>query len=143
MEHLSVGKLISAVFRQIKIIIEHKLEKYPLNPGQINFFMEIGQNPGMTQEELSHYLLIDKATTAKAIRILMQNGLVSRERDRSDKRAYRLFLSTEGDKYFPEVRGLLKEITDILSEGFNQNEFEQSIHFLERMLENMDKYRKH
>lgn len=141
MDKPSIGRLISAVFRHLKVLIEHELDGYQMNTGQIHFFMEIYKHPGMTQEELSHHLLVDKATTAKAIKKLLGEGYVLRKRDDADKRAYRLYVTESGKALFPELHNVLRHTSSILSDGFTETEFDQVVSYLDRMLDNMEKYR--
>ena len=66
---------LSILYRYGRSHISKVLEPYNIGSGQYIFLMVLLKNNGISQEELSDYLKIDKATTAKAVRKLEQAGL--------------------------------------------------------------------
>jgi len=73
------------------------------------FLLALAKNNRISQEELSDYLKIDKATTAKAIKKLEVEGYVARDVDVADKRAYQVFLTAKGFEVLPVIQAAVKE----------------------------------
>ena len=70
----SVGRLVSCIHRNIHSYLHHYLEQYELGSGQLHFLMILYKKDGINQETLAEIINIDKATCARAIKKLIDNG---------------------------------------------------------------------
>jgi DNA-binding MarR family transcriptional regulator len=68
------------------------------SPGRFATMTIIARNPGISQTELSQASGRDKSSVTPVIEDLVRRGLVERKRMRSDRRAWRLSLTTSGEK---------------------------------------------
>jgi DNA-binding MarR family transcriptional regulator len=68
------------------------------SPGRFATLTLIGRNPGISQTELSHANGRDKSSITPVVEDLVRRGLVERKRVSSDRRAYRLNLTSAGKK---------------------------------------------
>lgn len=66
----TLTKYINIINRYHQIIINHELKPYGLGSGQYFFLLNIYENQGISQKELSNLVKTDKATTAKALKRL-------------------------------------------------------------------------
>jgi DNA-binding MarR family transcriptional regulator len=135
----SLGRYISILYRSGKMYINNKFEKYNIGNGQYLFLLSLSHNEGVTQEEMSCKLFIDKGTTAKAIKRLEDEGYVKRSVDDKDKRAYKVYLTEEGRKVTAEISEVIHDWNDILTSGFTEEEKRIALILLQRMLENKNK----
>lgn len=135
----NLGRYISILYRSGKMYINNKFEKYNIGNGQYLFLLSLSHNEGVTQEEMSCKLFIDKGTTAKAIKRLEGEGYVKRSVDDKDKRAYKVYLTEEGRKVTAEISEVLHDWNDILTSGFTEEEKGIALNLLQRMLENKNK----
>lgn len=118
----SIGRWISILYRYRLNYLGKRLEPYNIGSGQHLFLMVLSKNDGINQEELSSYLKIDKATTAKAIKKLEEEGYVIRRIDDIDKRAYRVFLTDKGRDVIPIIDEAVKDWEEFITEGFSEKE---------------------
>jgi DNA-binding MarR family transcriptional regulator len=118
----SVGRWISILYRYRLNYLGKRLEPYNIGSGQHLFLMVLSKNDGINQEELSSYLKIDKATTAKAIKKLEEEGYVIRRIDDIDKRAYRVFLTDKGRDVIPIIDEAVKDWEEFVTGGFSKKE---------------------
>lgn len=118
----SIGRWISILYRYRLNYLGKRLEPYNIGSGQHLFLMILSKNDGINQEELSSYLKIDKATTAKAIKKLEEEGYVIRRIDDIDKRAYRVFLTDKGRDVIPIIDEAVKDWEEFITEGFSEKE---------------------
>jgi DNA-binding MarR family transcriptional regulator len=65
-------------------------------PGRFATLVLISRNPGISQTELSHAAGRDKSSLTPVIEDLVRRGLVERKRVSSDRRTYRLNLTSAG-----------------------------------------------
>lgn len=132
----AIGKYISMLYRAGNVYFNKNLEAYNIGSGQYPFIICLYFHDGITQEELSCNLCIDKGTTAKAIKKLIEDGYVKREIDEKDKRAYKVHLTEEGRKTAAYIFKVLDSWNDILTSGFSKEEKELALKLLKRMFEN-------
>jgi len=85
---------------------------------------------------LSEALSMDKTTTARAIRKLVELGYVTKKRDSQDKRFYRLSLTAKGKDVVPRLERTLKRWTEVLATGFTEKERQLALDLLKKMAEN-------
>jgi len=137
----SVGKLVSCIHRYSHSHINKKLEPYKIGIGQLHFLLNINHNDGINQEQLAHYLNVDKATSARAIKKLEEEGLVIRKIDPNDKRSYNIFLTKHGRELIPKVRKITREWTNLLLTDFCNEDKDKLFYYLEKITENAEKYK--
>lgn len=133
----SIGKLNAAIYRNIQGIFNNKLEDTKIHSGQSEFFYLISLNEGITQKEISERLFVNKSTTAKAIKNLVKNEYVFKEKDGEDKRFDRLYLTNEGKKISGKVRETFLEVLDISTRNLSEEETDMAIILLKKILENV------
>ncbi|PTM58737.1 MarR family winged helix-turn-helix transcriptional regulator [Desmospora activa] len=131
------GKYISAIYRHLQILISDRLQPYRIGSGQYIFLLTIAKKEGISQKALSKELLIDKTTTAKAIKKLEAEGYVQRETDPNDKRYHLLYLTESGGLVVPKIQTVLDEIHEKSRAGMDDDEYALMLSLLEKMLCNV------
>ncbi len=135
-------KAISAIYRYSQTYIGQNIKKYNIGKGQWSFLTQLLFNEdGLTQEELSEKLHIDKANTARAIKKLEDEGYVYWEEDPQDARKKRIYVTAKSLEFEEEFHQIFKSLNQILSKGFTDEEREISRKLLFRMLDNILEYR--
>lgn len=137
MTKVSVGRYISALYRHIQIRHNREFARFGFGSGQQMFFMYLMHHPGSTQKEMSRDLAIDKATTARAVKKLMELGYIRQEQDDRDRRSYRVYLTRKGISIQPDVQEILKDTTKILTQGMSLQEERLARVSLEKMFHNV------
>lgn len=132
----AVGKLISMLYRYWQIYLSRELKEYQIGCGQYQFLTELYKHDGICQEELSAYLNVDKATTAKAIKKLMQEGYVVRQTDFNDKRVYKLCVTAKALELKRVMQDIRLNWVNTLFLGLNDEEKKNATLLLERMATN-------
>ncbi len=131
-----LGKWISILYRYSMIYANDVLKNYGMSGGQLPFFMNIVNNPGITQEELSKRLRIDKSTTARAVKSLFVGGFVEKRIYEKDKRINKLYPTERALRVKEEVLKAAKKWDEILLKGFPGRKKEDIRSALEEMVKN-------
>ena len=137
----SLGKWISIIYRYAHTFFDKKLAHANVSSGLVPFIYHIFRSDGLSQDELSEMIGIDKTTTARAIKTLVKLGYVSRNHDIADKRIYRLYLTVKGRALIPEIKQVMAEWTSVISHGLSQEDRSQLQKTLKRMAENAKKFK--
>lgn len=120
----SIGRLISYIHRHSQIHIAKELGTYNIGSGQFSFLMILYHNDGVSQESIAKALRVDKATTARAIKKLMEEEYVYKERSPLDKRVYKVFLTERAKKIKSKIIRVLSGWTEFLLSDFTKEERE-------------------
>lgn len=131
-----VGKGISMLYRYGQIYINDALKRYNISSGQYLFLINLYENEGINQDHLSELLKIDKATTARAVRRLVEEGYVLRKINPQDKRSYELYVTKEGHKLKEPITHVLRSWRAITQKGLSEEETELFLQILEHMKDN-------
>jgi len=115
---------IAHIYRSHLAYMTKELEAYRVGSGQFEFLLFLYHKDGVSQETLAKMLKVSKATSARAIQNLEKEGYVYRERDESDLRAYRVYLTDKGKEMRNIIFRKLTAFTDILFSDFTFEEKE-------------------
>ncbi|MPW24951.1 MarR family transcriptional regulator [Alkalibaculum sp. M08DMB] len=138
----SLIKAISAIYRYSQTYIGENIKKYNIGKGQWNFLTQLLFNEdGLTQEELSDTLHIDKANTARALKLLEDEDYIYRQLDPKDARKKRIYVTNKSRVFEEEFHCVFKDLNKILSKDFTPEEKEMARILLYRMLDNIIAYR--
>jgi DNA-binding MarR family transcriptional regulator len=113
---------IAHIYRSQLAYMTKELEAYRVGSGQFEFLLLLYHEDGVSQETLAKMLKVSKATSARAIQSLENEGYVYRERDENDLRAYRVYLTEKGK----EMRNIIfKKLTSFIDIIFSDFTFEE------------------
>src|SRR6056297_2455539 len=132
----SLGRLVSAIHRYGHCFFDHLFSDIEIGHGPRNFLAALYLREGISQDELSECLMMDKTTTARAVKKLEDAGYVTRSREERDRRYYHLYLTDKGRALAPRIWETRKQWTEILSEGFSEEEEKLFYSYLERAADN-------
>ena len=116
----SIFKWLSIVMRNTYKHINHQMEDLKISRGQHQYLLALYCNNGASQEELSKKLGIDKGTTARAVKKLLDNGYITREVDENDKRAFKLYVTEKAESYKTKFFEIADEWEATLLEGISE-----------------------
>ena len=132
----SIGKFISCIHRYAQMYLDRKLKTYNIGSGQFSFLIRLFTDDGINQENLAESLKVDKATSAGAIRKLIEAGYVTKQRDTVDRRAFRIFLTSKGKEIEPSIKKISTELTEVILSTFTDEEKAFILKFLKEMVQN-------
>jgi DNA-binding MarR family transcriptional regulator len=132
----SFGKWVSIIHRNLCTYMNKSLPGSDIGYGPKRFLIEIALFPGLTQEEVSERLLMDKTTTARAAKELEKKGYITRKKDTNDRRCRRLWPTEQGKIFAPKVIEARKKAQEALSQGFTEEERARVTNLLKALAEN-------
>lgn len=135
----SIGRLVSILHRQSQVYINKCLKDYNITSAEYSFLLYLYRHEGVSQEELSSYLYIDKSATTRAIKSLKEKGYVIKEKDIQDKRFNRIFLTDKARLHKEEIKLKINRWSQFLTEDFDPDTVELIISSLEMMAKKVEK----
>lgn len=109
MEDVKVIKGFGILYRTYLNYISKSLSSKDLSFSDSVFLVNIGDKEGISQEEISDSLAIDKAAIARSVKSMEKKGYIRTERSTADKRAKELYLTDSGINLYQYMQGLHQE----------------------------------
>lgn len=134
-------KVNNCLYRYTQSYTDEALAKFQLSSGTYPFILRLDCNEGISQNQLSKELNVDKAMSARSIKRLIELGYIMKEENEEDSRAYRLFLTDKAKSIIPDIRNEINKWIDLITEDISEIEKEQVVNLLERILNNARKYK--
>jgi len=129
---VALGKWISILSRYGQMFVTRNMRHYEVGPGQLPVLMNLYEQDGVSLDALSKILVVDKATTTRAVLTLEESGLVTRVTDALDRRVKRVFLTDKARQLQPDILQTLGVWADVLTSRLTQEEALHLIAMLEK-----------
>lgn len=130
---IPINKTISIIERSNILYRNEAFKEFGLKGYQANYLLEINRHPGISQEELTKTMHIDKSNVARGLIQLSELGYITRHQDKEDLRSLRLFPSEEGIKLSKVISTTFKEQRNFLLQDFSENEITLLMTFLDKL----------
>ena len=134
-EYENIGRYFSQMYRKGRIFYTQELKKFGLGSGQSIFLFQLYKKDGVTQEELSNILYIDKGTTARSLKTLEKQGFIRKENVINDKRLNIIYLTEKALKLENEITDILKKWDEILISSLTSDEKLNLLYLLNKISE--------
>lgn len=86
----------------------------PLGQNQVFTFIAIIQNEGVSQDSIGKLIKLDKISVSRAVKRLMNEGLVYKVKDEKDKRVNRVYVTDEGSKSALKVKQIVRKFVSTM-----------------------------
>lgn len=139
MKHQSIGRLIAILHRKSQIFTNKALKEFSLTSAEYPFLFALYHKEGQTQEELSSYLYIDKAATARVIKSLIAKGFVRKEQNVQDKRCNYIFLTEKAKQERSDIHARVMQWNSYITEGLDEETYQSAFAALQTMVDQVEK----
>lgn len=133
-------KNINLVSRSAEVFREERLKDCGIRGCQSKYVLVIAQNPGVSQEDISRMLFVNKSNVARQIGFLETVGFVKKVGNDKDRRAVHLYPTEKLLGALPRVKEVLAEWRALVTEGFTEEEKAELARLSEKMVENARKF---
>jgi DNA-binding MarR family transcriptional regulator len=134
----SVGRLVSILYRKNQVYLNVVLKPLHITASEVPILIHLFGRDGISQEELSSFLVIDKAATARVVQSLLDKGFLLKEKDPEDRRANRIFLTEQARQQRETIFSYLQHWTDFLTAGIDEASVRTMFTVLEAMADKVE-----
>lgn len=134
----SLGFIINATNTKMKNHLAKALKPYNVTPEQWALLIQLWEQEGITQKELSKKSLKDQPTTTRILDKLEKRGLIRRQANPEDRRAFLIYLTNEGRNMKAPLTGLARQALAEALRGFTDQDQTQLRNLLNRIIDNLD-----
>jgi len=132
-------KLNSRIFRLTQSYLDNALKKYELSSGSYPYLLILRGNEGISQNKISEEIGCDKAMSARTITKLIKIGYLDRNKDETDFRAYKLYLTQRAKDIIPKVLEEIYKLVNLITKDLNDDEKIITLDSLSKILNNIKK----
>ncbi|MCJ2163966.1 MarR family transcriptional regulator [Pseudodesulfovibrio sp. S3-i] len=132
----TTGRFIALLHRMSSLYLGQELPSVKIGTGQYIFLAELFDEDGLSQEELTKRVFVDKANTARALKKLEDVGYVRRMPDKNDGRIKRVFLQPSARAIEKEFWNIITLWSEIICHEMPQERQDSVIRDLQTMAEN-------
>lgn len=115
----TIGRMIMLLARKCQGYLSDALRDYHLTAAEEPFFMVLQNDKGITQEELSALVGVDRAATARSMRSLEEKGFLFRVQDPNDRRQNRVYPTEKAQQMWESVRQELLHFNALMTQGLD------------------------
>lgn len=119
--------------------MNHALKEFDITSAEYTFLLSLYRKEGITQDELSAYLYIDKSATARAISSLEKKGYVIKDKDLIDKRCNRISLTDKAKEYKDRIMQRVWSWSEFLTDELDEETKSLVMSVLESMTEKVER----
>lgn len=130
---IPINKTISIIERSNILYRNEVFKEYGLKGYQANYLLEINHHPGISQEELTKTMHIDKSNVARGLMNLSDLGYITRIQDPNDLRLNLLYPTDKGTQLTKVISTIFKNQRTHLLQDFNEDEIAVLMSFLEKL----------
>jgi DNA-binding MarR family transcriptional regulator len=106
-----------------------------VRPSYGSLLVPLYEEDGLRMGELARRARLSKQTMTTMVRLLEREGLVRRERDRDDGRAFRIVLTANARRFQPIAEATVAELADLARERLSDRRFASLKHDLKEWIE--------
>jgi Transcriptional regulators len=142
MKDITIIRNFGILYRTFLNYLSKSIASKDLSFSDSIFLINIGENEGISQEEIADSLAIDKAAIARSIKSMEKKGYIKVKKSENDKRMKELYLSETGNELFRYMLDLHEEWLKQVLGDLDSNEiknFAQIISHISEKAKNIKK----
>lgn len=129
--------MFSILHRQSEIFLSRRLCPLGLSTNQFIYIMCLCEHPGISQEQLSEIVRIDKGSVARSLRQLCELGYLTRIISETDKRQYSLLPTEKAAGVYPTLHEIVMEYESYLTRNLTPEQSDQLYSLLSSLEEDI------
>ena len=127
MHHITDIARCAALYRQEELAV------LGLKSCHASYLDTICANPGITQDQLSRRIFINKSNVARQLAVLEEDGFVERRPSQEDKRAIHVFPTEKARACLPEITRIFRCWESFVAQDLTEAERKALVGMLEKM----------
>jgi len=128
---------IGETSRMMRRYYDRRASALGVTSAQWRLLLRLAREPGLKQVELAERMDVEPITACRIVDRLEEAGLVERQRDPDDRRAWRLVVTAKAEPILARLRALAEEMSGEAFAGMSVDEVEAMRAKLARIRENV------
>jgi len=129
----SVGFTMGVAYRKLTGLLQQRLKAYDITPEQWSVLYHISRTDGMIQRDIAELAEKDHPTTTRILDHLLKKGLIEKQVNAEDRRAFLVTLTELGHQLLEQTTPIEHSITVDIQQCLSEDEFESFMNALRRI----------
>lgn len=129
------GTYFAVLSRQLNLYLNHELSGDEITASELLYLFQLYDQDGLTQEQMSEEVSVDKAATTRTLQALEKKGMIRRVASKEDRRAKKVFLTQKAKTYEWKLRKLQAQWLSGISQDMSNDEVRDFMEHLEKMVQ--------
>ena len=126
------GKLISFLYRKSQIFWSQILKEHNITSAEYPVIIVLNKKDGITQEEISSELGLDKSAITRVVKSLLEKGFIERQKNQEDLRCNKIYLTEKGHSCWKYIKEGMEKWNSIMSKDIETKEVEEVVSEIEK-----------
>lgn len=135
----SIGFLLNDSARLFRRAFNARTRETGITALQWRLITYLKRHEGIRQGPLADLIEVEPITLSRMVDRLEEAGLIERRADPTDRRAWRLYLTTHAIQMLGEMRPIAERLVEEATEGLSAAEREQLIALVEKVRTNLSR----
>jgi DNA-binding MarR family transcriptional regulator len=131
---------ICQISRLSTLFVGREMSRLGFGPGQFFILSELYKHAGVSQDDLSRRLGIDKSNTSRALAKLEKYGLIRRESDANNHRIKKIYLEPKAHEIKTKFIHIQQKWNAELLQGFADDKIAELFVYLKKMAQNAENF---
>lgn len=138
----SLMRQVSIIFRCASMFRGDKLKERGSDLGTCHhsYILLLCRNPGISQDAIAKKICINKSNVTRHMSQLEKLGYVERRQSDEDKRMMLVYPTQKAYDALPDVKDIVHEWKEYITEGISKEELEMATEILHRMAKRAAEY---
>ena len=128
-----IMRMLNIISRCQSLYRNEKMPNSEIKACHHSFIFAICNHPGMSQDQISQSICLNKSTVARTLNNLEENGYIIRRVSESDKRATLVYPSEKMLEIFPRIKEISEEWNNKISLNISPGEMDIFMSVLSRI----------
>jgi len=129
---------IGMIARCLSTISDIEFKDLNLAKGQYLYLVRIYENPGIIQEKLASLLKVDRTTTAKSVKKLIETGYIKKVKTEENKKEFKLFCTQKGESTYSLLKKEEEYTASMSQSELSQKDKKHLLEMLSSMRNNIE-----
>jgi DNA-binding MarR family transcriptional regulator len=134
----SLGKSIGYMSRLTKKFLRKNLATVEFKDGQMYYLKLINENPGICNNELTKIMNVNKSTTTRAIKKLLNFEYIYHIHDEKDHRIVRFYPTEKGEAEHILIRETFSKWSEVIEHRLTEEDKMKFLELIAIMIENAE-----
>jgi MarR family transcriptional regulator for hemolysin len=138
----SISLKLIVLARQLRIGFDHEVARIGVTRAQWTLIAAVSRNPGATQRTIAAALEVTEVTAGRLIDRLCDEGYLERRENPSDRRGYRVYLTSAAQPVLDQLGAIAQIQENELFQGFEDLDLARMETLLDMVYQNLSDCRK-
>jgi DNA-binding MarR family transcriptional regulator len=137
-QHTSISQLLVQICKVRRNKSNALLSDAGIHAGQDILLYYLSMEDGQTVSSLVEKMCIQQATISNMIDRMVATGMITKEKDASDKRTSRIYITDKGNDAYKQIAKIWKAMETIATKGLSEQQQTQLSELLKQVLNNLE-----